>query len=186
MTLKMPVDISPPITTIPTNYSPIFFSSDMNYSCAHWSGDPTETLETAQKTKVQLLIQKAQISSNHHILDPIRRPEEDRRERDPRAWPGGSIATGPEGNGGYYDRIISIGMFEHVGAECLDEYFRVISSLLHPSHGVMVIDGITRTNKMHQSRSSVPTLIDRYNFPGGCLPLYTPCWTLFTRDRRRS
>ncbi|KAB8232632.1 S-adenosyl-L-methionine-dependent methyltransferase [Aspergillus alliaceus] len=122
-------------------------NAHMNYSCAHWSGDPTETLETAQKKKVQLLIQKAQISLNHHILDPIRRPEEDRRERDPRAWPGGSIATGPEGNGGYYDRIISIGMFEHVGAEYLDEYFRVISSLLHPSHGVMVIDGITRTNK---------------------------------------
>lgn len=48
----------------------------------------------------------------------------------------------------FYDRIISIGMFEHVGPQFLDGYFEVISSLLHPVDGRMVIDGITKMNKV--------------------------------------
>lgn len=47
-----------------------------------------------------------------------------------------------------YDRIISIGMFEHVGRKYLNEYFRTISRLLNPTTGVLVIDGITFTNKV--------------------------------------
>lgn len=57
-------------------------------------------------------------------------------------------ASGPENNGGFYDRVISVGMFEHVGPEYLDQYFEIITQLLHPTHGVMVIDGITMTNKV--------------------------------------
>lgn len=48
----------------------------------------------------------------------------------------------------YYDRIISVGMFEHVGPQFLDGYFEVISKLLHPVDGRMVIDGITKMNKV--------------------------------------
>ncbi|GAB1193382.1 hypothetical protein APSETT444_002597 [Aspergillus pseudonomiae] len=79
-------------------------------------------------------------------------------------------ATGPESNEGYYDHVISIGMFEHVGAEYLHEYFRAICSLLHPRNGIMVIDGITMTNKIRWSKYSVPTFIGRYIFLGGYLP----------------
>ncbi|KAB8219904.1 Mycolic acid cyclopropane synthetase-domain-containing protein [Aspergillus novoparasiticus] len=180
-----------------------FLSPDMNYSCAHWTGDPAEALESAQKRKVQRLLQKAQISADQHILEigcgwgdvaitaaqttgcrvtALTLSDNQKRIAEKRVKEAGleehvrillqdyRSATGPESNGGYYDRVISIGMFEHVGAEYLDEYFRVISSLLHPSHGVMVIDGITMTNKMRQSKSSVPTFIDRYIFPGGYLP----------------
>ncbi|KAF7625575.1 cyclopropane fatty acid synthase [Aspergillus flavus] len=180
-----------------------FLSPDMNYSCAHWSGDPDEALESAQKRKVQRLLQKAQISVGQHVLEigcgwgdvaitaaqttgcrvtALTLSDNQKRIAEKRVKEAGleervrillqdyRSATGPETNGGYYDRVISIGMFEHVGAEYLDEYFRVISSLLHPGHGVMVIDGITMTHKMRQSKSSVPTFIDRYIFPGGYLP----------------
>lgn len=51
----------------------------------------------------------------------------------------------------FYDRIISIGMFEHVGPQFLEGYFGVISSLLHPVDGRMVIDGITMTNNVGPS-----------------------------------
>lgn len=54
--------------------------------------------------------------------------------------------SGPEDNGGFYDRLISVGMFEHVGPGYLDQYFEIISRLLHPTHGLMVVDGITMTN----------------------------------------
>jgi len=50
--------------------------------------------------------------------------------------------------GGGYDRIISVGMFEHVGAEYMNQYFETISMLLHPDNGLVVIDGITMTNKV--------------------------------------
>lgn len=45
-----------------------------------------------------------------------------------------------------YDRIISIGMFEHVGPQFLEGYFGVIERLLHPTDGRVLVDGITRTN----------------------------------------
>lgn len=46
----------------------------------------------------------------------------------------------------FYDRIISIGMFEHVGPQFLEGYFGVIERLLHPTDGRVLVDGITRTN----------------------------------------
>ena len=46
-----------------------FLSPDLNYSCAHWSGDPAEPLESAQARKVRNLLSKAQLSSSHHVLD---------------------------------------------------------------------------------------------------------------------
>ncbi|KAE8380212.1 Mycolic acid cyclopropane synthetase-domain-containing protein [Aspergillus bertholletiae] len=180
-----------------------FLSPDMNYSCAHWNGDPAESLEAAQKRKVQRLLQKARISADQHILEigcgwgdvaitaaqttgcrvtaltlsENQKRVAEKRVKEARLEERVQIllqdyrsATGPETSGGYYDRVISIGMFEHVGVEYLDEYFRVICSLLHPRHGVMVIDGITMTNKMRRAKSSVPTFIDRYIFPGGYLP----------------
>lgn len=48
------------------------------------------------------------------------------------------------GNG--YDKIISVGMFEHVGPELMDKYFETISRLLKNDRGIVVIDGITKTN----------------------------------------
>ena len=56
--------------------------------------------------------------------------------------------SGPDDNGGFYDRVISVGMFEHVGPNYLDQYFATISKLLHPAHGLMVVDGITMTKKV--------------------------------------
>ncbi|CAD6457633.1 552469fa-e615-4877-9594-3bfc831c7e3c [Sclerotinia trifoliorum] len=70
-----------------------------------------------------------------------------------------------------FDRVISVEMLEHVGKEYMEIYFREISRLLNPEHGIMVIQGITINNqRFHQTRSKVDTFIDRYIFPGGYLP----------------
>lgn len=185
-----------------------FLSPDLNYSCAHWSGDPAEPLESAQARKVQNLLSKAQLSSSHHVLDigcgwgdlgikaaqiygcrvtGLTLSERQKSLADQRIKAAGlqdrvrillcdyrnASRPGPDpdsDNGGFYDRVISVGMFEHVGPEYLDEYFKTISKLLHPTHGVMVIDGITMTNKLRETKSKVPTFIGRYVFPGGYLP----------------
>lgn len=54
----------------------------------------------------------------------------------------------PGGGKEKYDRVISIGMFEHVGPQFLERYFGVIERLLDPVHGRIVIDGITMTNRV--------------------------------------
>lgn len=146
----------------------------MNYSCAHWSGDPTESLECAQQRKVRCILNKARLSSTHHLLDigcgwgdliieaarqtgcqatGLTLSEEQKTLADQRIRAAGlqsqvrvllcdyRNAPCPEGG---YDRIISVGMFEHVGPQFLDTYFSQISSLLTAKNGVVVIDGITK------------------------------------------
>ncbi|KAE8380442.1 cyclopropane-fatty-acyl-phospholipid synthase [Aspergillus bertholletiae] len=71
---------------------------------------------------------------------------------------------------GTYDRIISVGMFEHVGREYLAEYFATISRLLHPKHGILVLDGITAITKFHNIQTRTDLFILKYIFPGGYLP----------------
>lgn len=69
-----------------------------------------------------------------------------------------------------FDRISSIGMFEHVGLRNLGEYFRVVHDLLRPG-GVCLNHGITSSDP--ESRSvglGAGEFIDRYVFPDGELP----------------
>jgi cyclopropane-fatty-acyl-phospholipid synthase len=68
---------------------------------------------------------------------------------------------------GPYDKISSIGMFEHVGLKNLGGYFQVIAKLLREG-GVAMNHGITATDT--ESRGvgrGVSEFIDRYVFPDG-------------------
>ncbi|MFM1991761.1 MAG: cyclopropane fatty acyl phospholipid synthase [Pseudomonadota bacterium] len=71
---------------------------------------------------------------------------------------------------GVFDKISSIGMFEHVGLKNLPEYFRTVHRLLKPG-GVVMNHGITSADA--ESRSvglGAGEFIDRYVFPDGELP----------------
>jgi len=71
---------------------------------------------------------------------------------------------------GSFDRISSIGMFEHVGLKHLGEYFRVIHRLLKPG-GVAMNHGITSSDADSRSVGlGAGDFIDRYVFPDGQLP----------------
>ncbi|PWY86691.1 2-heptaprenyl-1,4-naphthoquinone methyltransferase [Aspergillus heteromorphus CBS 117.55] len=177
-----------------------FLSADMNYSCAHWSNDPTEPLHVAQRRKIYYMIKKARVQSNHHLLDigcgwgdliieaarktgcqatGLTLSEEQKSLADERIRDAGlqervrvllcDYRNAPKPEEGY-DQIISVGMFEHVGPQYLDEYFGVILRLLKREHGVVVIDGITKIHPFHESNPRVGDYIDRYVFPGGYLP----------------
>lgn len=71
-------------------------------------------------------------------------------------------------NPGTYDRIISIGMFEHVGRNNYHEYFRAIAKLLKPG-GRALVHSIMRP----APGSGTSKWLDTYIFPGGCIP-YMP------------
>jgi cyclopropane-fatty-acyl-phospholipid synthase len=67
---------------------------------------------------------------------------------------------------GPFDAISSIGMFEHVGLEKLDEYFARLYSLLRP-RGRLLNHGIASTAESRRGPFSRRGFIDRYVFPDG-------------------
>ncbi len=71
--------------------------------------------------------------------------------------------------GGSYDKLVSIEMIEAIGHQYFDTYFRKCSELLKPS-GMMLLQSITIADQRYrQARNSID-FIQRYIFPGGCLP----------------
>jgi len=67
---------------------------------------------------------------------------------------------------GQFDRIVSIGMFEHVGAAHYDEFFGKCRELLKPD-GVMLLHTI---GKLGKSMAAPDPFTDKYIFPGYHLP----------------
>jgi cyclopropane-fatty-acyl-phospholipid synthase len=63
-----------------------------------------------------------------------------------------------------FDKIVSVGMFEHVGRSKLPEYFRTVFSLLKPG-GLFLNHGIADERGGNSGRSG--GFIDRFIFPDG-------------------
>jgi cyclopropane-fatty-acyl-phospholipid synthase len=70
---------------------------------------------------------------------------------------------------GRFDKLVSIEMIEAVGHEFFATYFAKLSSLLKP-HGSAVIQSITIPDARYDAYKSSVDFINRYIFPGGCLP----------------
>jgi cyclopropane-fatty-acyl-phospholipid synthase len=66
---------------------------------------------------------------------------------------------------GQFDRIVSVGMFEHVGVNHYATYFRKVRKLLAPN-GVALIHTIGRS----EPPSTTSGFISKYIFPGGYIP----------------
>ena len=66
-----------------------------------------------------------------------------------------------------YDKIASVGMFEHVGRAQLEGYFSKLRRLLRPG-GLILNHGITAGGvDNHQLGAGMGDFIDKYIFPGG-------------------
>jgi cyclopropane-fatty-acyl-phospholipid synthase len=68
-------------------------------------------------------------------------------------------------NAGAYDRIVSVGMFEHVGKHQHVAYFDAIKTMLK-SGGAALVHSIIRPHK-----GTTSPWVDRYVFPGGYIPM---------------
>ncbi len=169
----------------------LFLDTDEQYSCAYFESD-TATLEAAQLAKKRHIAAKLAPRRGDRVLDigsgwgglglylaethPVevtgvtlseeqhatsrRRAEEtglgdrvDFRLRDYRD------VEGP------YDRIVSVGMFEHVGVGYYDTFFARVSDLL-TDDGVMLLHSIGR----YGPPGSTNPWIAKYIFPGGYIP----------------
>lgn len=65
----------------------------------------------------------------------------------------------------YFDRIVSVGMFEHVGVPQFDTFFRACANLLKDD-GVMLLHTIGRFGKP----GTTDAFTRKYIFPGGYIP----------------
>jgi cyclopropane-fatty-acyl-phospholipid synthase len=66
---------------------------------------------------------------------------------------------------GTFDRVVSVGMFEHVGVSHYDRFFRKLRELLD-ENGVALLHSIGRSGPP----TSTATFISKYIFPGGYIP----------------
>lgn len=70
---------------------------------------------------------------------------------------------------GQFDKLVSIEMIEAVGHRFLDQYFKTCSKLLRED-GSMVLQAIVMPEQRYQEYLNSVDFIQRYVFPGGCLP----------------
>ncbi|WP_347556313.1 cyclopropane-fatty-acyl-phospholipid synthase family protein [Robbsia sp. KACC 23696] len=169
---------------------------NMVYSCAYFeTGD--EDLATAQLKKIDHILTKIDVQPGHTLLDigcgwgalVIRAAQKFgarcvgvtlsqnqfdlATERVKAAGLSDKIEIRLQDYrdvGGEFDRITSVGMFEHVGRANLPEYFAKVRSLLKDD-GVVMNHGITSTDaESGETSHGGGDFIDKYVFPNGELP----------------
>jgi cyclopropane-fatty-acyl-phospholipid synthase len=175
----------------------LFLDRDMNYSCAFFE-TPEMSLEDAQRNKIRTAIQRLDIHTGMRVLDigcgwgnacRVIAAETQAGEVNGITLAENQLGVAKhkatflqnkpqyfledyrehaEKYAGMYDRILSIGMFEHVGHENNDAYFAAVNKLLAPG-GRALIHSIVRSGKPGASNVGSPWL-DKYIFPGGCIP----------------
>ena len=169
----------------------LFLDADRQYSCAYFH-HPHDTLEEAQAQKKAHIARKLRLSPGQHVLDigcgwggmaltlarehgvkvlGITLSKEQLQAARTRAKKAG-LADKVDFQlidyrdvGGTFDRIVSVGMFEHVGLPHFDSYFRALGTLLKPD-GVALVHSIG----MSEAPSATNPWIAKYIFPGGYVP----------------
>src|SRR5215470_8396633 len=169
----------------------LFLDADRQYSCAYFE-KPNLSLDDAQLAKKRHLAAKLIIEPNKRILDigcgwgglglylaevggadvtGITLSREQHAIANERAAEKGLTesarfrlqdyrdVTGP------FDRIVSVGMFEHVGVNHYDNFFQKSAQLL-ADEGVMVLHSIGRS----EGPAATNPWIAKYIFPGGYIP----------------
>lgn len=168
----------------------LFLDEGLNYSCAYYT-DPDVSLEAAQDAKLTHLVAKLDLEDGMEVLEigggwgslAIRMAEAGARVTSLNVSPEQVKiaeervkAAGVEDRvrfvlkdyrefEGQFDRIISVGMMEHVGIGHLDEYFGKIRDCL-TDRGYAVVHSIGR---MTPPGTTGP-FIRKYIFPGGYVP----------------
>jgi cyclopropane-fatty-acyl-phospholipid synthase len=169
----------------------LFLDRDRQYSCAYFE-TPDASLEVAQAAKKRHILAKLRVEPHHKVLDIgsgwgglglyIAREAEADVTGVTLSSEQHAVSTqraASEGLAGRvrfklqdyrletqrYDRIVSVGMFEHVGARHYDEYFAKVRELL-ADDGIMLLHSIGRMEPPGGTNS----WIRKYIFPGG----YTP------------
>ena len=169
----------------------LFLDSNRQYSCAYFKNE-NDTLEDAQNNKIDHIIKKLKIEPNQKVLDigsgwgtlalSIAQKtkasvtgitlSENQLEYSKKKAKEMNLSNQVEFKlidyrqlNEKFDRVVSVGMFEHVGRKFYNTYFNQVSKMLKDK-GVALIHTIGSSNP---PRDPQPW-ITKYIFPGG----YTP------------
>ncbi len=169
----------------------LFLDDDLQYSCAYFT-NPANSLEQAQSDKKAHIAAKLALKPGQRVLDigcgwggtalylhakcgvdvlGITLSQEQLKVARRRAEEAGVAdhvkfeLIDYRAVEGRFDRIVSIGMFEHVGAAHYDEFFAKCRDLL-ADDGVMLLHTIGKFGKA----SAPDPFTDKYIFPGYHLP----------------
>ena len=171
----------------------LFLDADRQYSCAYWRDDPaTESLDQAQLEKKAHILAKLAVEPHHRVLDigcgwggmalyihaktgaevlGITLSEEQLKIARQRAIDAGVSdkvkfeLIDYRRVTGRFDRIVSGGMYEHVGPAHFRAFAAKCRSLLAPD-GVMLLHTIGRIGP----KRSTDAWTVKYIFPGGYIP----------------
>ena len=158
----------------------------MIYSCGYWA--EAATLDEAQEAKLDLICRKAGLEPGMKVLDigsgwggflkfaaerygitgvgiTISKEQAAFAEANKAGLPIETRLMDYLALEGQFDRVISIGMFEHVGYKNYEAYFAKVRSLLRPD-GLFVLHTIG--NNFSTTHGDPWT--ERYIFPNGMLP----------------
>ncbi|HVC57031.1 MAG TPA: cyclopropane-fatty-acyl-phospholipid synthase family protein [Stellaceae bacterium] len=169
----------------------LFLDRDRQYSCAYFRS-PGDDLDTAQANKRRHIAAKLLLQPGHKVLDigsgwgglalelaaelgvdvtGLTLSEEQHKVAQRRAAQAGLAdrvrfhLRDYREEAGRYDRVVSVGMFEHVGVNQYPAFFRTLNGLLKPD-GVALLHSIGR---MDGPGTTNPWL-RKYIFPGGYSP----------------
>ncbi|AXU95346.1 cyclopropane fatty acyl phospholipid synthase [Erwinia persicina] len=158
----------------------------MQYSCGYWK--QASTLEEAQQAKLQMICEKLQLEPGMLLLDigcgwgglaeyaarhfnvsvvGVTISAEQQKLAQARCE-GLDVTIQLQDYrdlNQQFDRIVSVGMFEHVGPKNYATYFDVVNRNLKPD-GIFLL----HTIGANKTDNNVDPWIDKYIFPNGCLP----------------
>lgn len=177
---------------VANDFYALWLDQHMVYSCAYFHA-PDEDLDTAQARKLDYICRKLRLQTGERLLDigcgwgglvihaaqqygvevlgiTLSQPQADLANERIRAAGLSDRCRvevrdyrqidEPEG----FDKLVSIGMFEHVGEALLPTYFRQAYRLLRPG-GAFLNHGIAK--RATDPRPKSPTFSDHYVFPDG-------------------
>ncbi|HEX6241143.1 MAG TPA: cyclopropane-fatty-acyl-phospholipid synthase family protein [Polyangiales bacterium] len=169
----------------------LFLDADMQYSCAYFER-PGQSLEAAQLAKKRHLAAKLLLSPGQRVLDmgsgwgglglyladvagvdvtgitlsePQRARAAARAEQRRLAGHARFLLRDYRQLDGCFDRIVSVGMFEHVGLRSYPLFFQHCARLL-ADDGVLLLHSIGRT----RPRPVPSPFLEKYIFPGSYIP----------------
>ncbi|MBX9444278.1 cyclopropane fatty acyl phospholipid synthase [Dickeya chrysanthemi] len=158
----------------------------MQYSCGYWK--QAETLEQAQQDKLRLICEKLQLRRGMTLLDigcgwgglaefaahhygvsvtgvTISREQQKLAQQRCRHLDVNILLQDYRDLNQQFDRIVSVGMFEHVGPKNYNTYFRVVRKNLKPN-GLFLL----HTIGTNETNLKVDAWMNKYIFPNYCLP----------------
>ncbi|OWO80238.1 cyclopropane-fatty-acyl-phospholipid synthase [Photorhabdus luminescens] len=158
----------------------------MQYSCGYWK--QAKTLEQAQLDKLKLICEKLELSPGMTLLDigcgwgglsayaaknygvsvtgiTVSAEQQKYAQKQCTNLDVKIILKDYRDLHEQFDRIVSVGMFEHVGPKNYATYFDVVQRNLKPD-GLFLLHTIG-SNKV---KASADPWISKYIFPNGCLP----------------